>query len=137
MPEKRLIRRGSGAGQWDGRRRCILFEIITDSRYGYNNTIPATPLPVLSPEDTLRQTTTDVRLMNAPLERLKGKAEYDGNPQTSPESSSMLCFMLEKPQFVTKVRMMPLNADNGIVPGNRYELYGWSNGDGKQIFIDR
>ena len=41
--------------------------------------------------------------------------------------------MLRDPQFVTKVRMMPLNADNGIVVGNQYELLYWDNGEWKKI----
>lgn len=108
-------------------------QFITDSRYGYSNTVPATPLPILLPEDVLREDMTDVRLMDEPWEQIKKRAEYDGNPQTSPEAYSTVCFMLKKPQLVTKVRMMPLNADNAIVPGNLYELLYWNNGEWKKI----
>lgn len=71
--------------------------------------------------------------MDEPLERIKWKAEYDGNPQTSPEPYPTIRFMLKKPQLVTKVRMMPLNADNGIIAGNQYELFCWDNGEWKKI----
>lgn len=108
-------------------------EFITDIRYGYENVILASPLPVFSLGDTLLGDKTEVRLMDEPLERIKWKAEYDGNPRTSPESYPTIRFMLEKPQFVTKVRMMPLNANNSIVAGNQYELLYWNNGEWKKI----
>lgn len=108
-------------------------EFITDIRYGYKNIIPASSLPIFSPADTLVGNKFEVRLMDEPLERIKWKAEYDGNPQTSPEPYPTVRFMLKKPQFVTKVRMMPLNADNGIVVGNQYELLYWDNGEWKKI----
>lgn len=108
-------------------------EFITDIRYGYKNTIPASSLPIFSPADTLVGNKFEVRLMDEPLEQIKWKAEYDGNPQTSPEPYPTIHFMLREPQFVTKVRMMPLNADNGIVVGNQYELLYWDNGEWKKI----
>lgn len=108
-------------------------EFITDIRYGYKNIMPASSLPLFSPEDTFSEDKFEVRLMDEPLERIKWKAEYDGNPQTSPEPYPTIYFMLEKPQFVTKVRMMPLNADNGIIAGNQYELFCWNNGEWKKI----
>ena len=108
-------------------------EFITDIRYGYKNTIPASSLPIFSPADTLVGNKFEVRLMDEPLEQIKWKAEYEGNPQTSPEPYPTIHFMLREPQFVTKVRMMPLNADNGIVVGNQYELLYWDNGEWKKI----
>ena len=71
--------------------------------------------------------------MDEPLEQIKWKAEYDGNPQTSPEPYPTIHFKLKKPQFVIKVRMMPLNADNGIVPNNQYELLYWNNGEWRKV----
>ncbi len=112
-------------------------EFITDIRYGYENVIASSPLPILSSGDTLSGNKTEVRLMDEPLERIKWKAEYDGNPQTSPEPYPTIRFMLEKPQFVTKIRMMPLNADNGIITGNQYELFCWDNGEWKKILSER
>lgn len=112
-------------------------EFITDIRYGYENVIAASPLPILSSGDTLSEDKTEVRLMDEPLERIKWKSEYDGNPQTSPELYSTIRFMLKKPQFVTKIRMMPLNADNGIIAGNQYELFCWNNGEWKKILSER
>lgn len=112
-------------------------EFITDIRYGYENVIPASPLPILSSGDTLSEDKTEVRLMDEPLERIKWKAEYDGNPQTSPKPYPTIRFMLKKPQFVTKIRMMPLNADNGIIAGNQYELFCWDNGEWKKILSER
>lgn len=90
-------------------------------------------IPIFSPADTLVGNKFEVRLMDEPLEQIKWKAEYDGNPQTSPEPYPTIHFMLREPQFVTKVRMMPLNADNGIVVGNQYELLYWDNGEWKKI----
>lgn len=112
-------------------------EFITDIRYGYENVIAASPLPILSSGDTLSEDKTEVRLMDEPLERIKWKSEYDGNPQTSPELYPTIRFMLKKPQFVTKIRMMPLNADNGIIAGNQYELFCWNNGEWKKILSER
>lgn len=108
-------------------------EFITDTRYGYRNVINASSLPILSPKDTLLIDKTETRLMDEPLEQIKWKAEYDGNPQTSPEAYPTIHFILKEPQFVIKVRMMPLNADNGIVPNNQYELLHWSNGEWSKV----
>ena len=72
---------------------------------------------------------TYIQFYGSPVQQF----EYDGNPQTSPEPYPTIHFMLREPQFVTKVRMMPLNADNGIVVGNQYELLYWDNGEWKKI----
>lgn len=108
-------------------------EFITDVKYGYENVTSATPLPIFSQADTLQEEKTEIRLMDEPLERIKWKAEYDGNPQTAPGAYPTINFTLKRPQFVTKVRLMPLNADNGIVPNNQYELLYWKNGEWKKI----
>lgn len=103
-------------------------QFLTEQKYHYTNVQAASPLPVLHPTDTLRQSTSIVRLMDAPLEDIKWKFEYDGNPQTSPEAYPTIYFTLKKPQYVTAIRVMPLNADNGIIINDLYRLLQWKKG---------
>ena len=118
--------------------RAIISEVefITDKRLGYKNVMKSTSLPIFSPKDSIKITkdSFDIRLMDAPLEKLKHKAEYDGNPQTSPELFSTIYYTLERPQFVTKIRIMPLHANNGIVVSNEYELLYWDKDEWKKLF---
>lgn len=113
---------------------CISeIQFLTERKYHYPNTQAASQLPIFHPVDTLRQSTSLVRLMDNPFEKIKWKFEYDGNPQTSPGAYPTINFTLKKPQYVTAIRLMPLNADNGITINDRYRLLQWRDGKWKVI----
>lgn len=105
-------------------------EWISDSRYGYTNTGPATREHVLSPVDTVKGTADSrkVKLLDRDRERMTWVSEYDGNMQTAPGAYPSITLALDEPQVVTAVRFAPLNADNGIKAGNIYRLNYWDNG---------
>lgn len=64
------------------------------------------------------------------------KAEYDGNMQTAPGAYPNITLWLKEPQVVTRVRMAPKNADNGIQGGDRFQLLYWE-GDWRSVGIVR
>ncbi len=90
-------------------------------------------LPVLRADATLRVSDNEVRLMADPLEKIKRRAEFDGNPQADPSAYPTINFKLKVPQFVTKLRLMPVHADNGVVPGDIYKLLHWENGKWNEV----
>lgn len=102
-------------------------QFLTDKSFNYDNVCEPSPLPVLQPGDTIRVTSNEVRLLDAPLEKVKWKAEYDDNPQTAPSAYPTINFNLKRPQYVTKIRLMPIHADNGVVPGDLYQLLHWKD----------
>jgi hypothetical protein len=108
-----------------------MLEFITDKRYGYANVHSATPPVALSPADTLRlhADNQQVKLLDAPLDEFVWHLAYDGNMQSAPSDSRDITLSLAEPQVVTAIRFAPLNADNGIVVGNFYQLMYW-DGDG-------
>lgn len=106
-------------------------EFLTNVKYGYSNVLPSTPAAVLHPEDTVREAgnTHWMKLLDAPSwDKMKWKAEYDGNMQTAPSAYPTVFLRLEKPQVVERIRFAPKNADNGICRGDEYELFFWNNG---------
>ena len=108
-----------------------MLEWIAPSSYGYKNTMPPTPPHILCPEDSilLQSDTRLVKLLDdESWDKMKWKAEYDGNMQTSPGAYPNITLWLKQPQVITRVRFAPLNADNGIRAGDEFELYYWHNG---------
>lgn len=101
-------------------------EFLTDSTYGYTNTYPPTPLPVLAP-DIADSTKRLVRLMEGPIQKIRGRTENDGNIDTSVNHYSSITLKLNEPQVITTIRFEPRNANNGIVPPNEYLLLYWDN----------
>ena len=104
-------------------------EWISDSRYGYTNTEPATSEHILSPDEA--ESVADdgkVKLLDRDRNRMTWASEYDGNMQTAPGAYPSITLTLDEPQIVTAVRFAPLNADNGIKAGNAYRLNCWDNG---------
>ena len=109
-----------------GKTHIAMLEWVTSTKYGYENTLPASRAHILVESDTLRcGDTTVVKVLDEPIERMQWKAEYDGNMETAPSSYGRITFWLKQPQVVTAVRFAPLHADNGIKAGNRYELLHW------------
>lgn len=106
-----------------------MLEWVTSTKYGYENTLPASRTHILVESDTLRcGDTTVVKVLDEPIERMQWKAEYDGNMETAPSHYSRITFWLKKPQVITAVRFAPLHADNGINSGDVYEFYYWDEG---------
>lgn len=97
-------------------------QFLTKREYNYKNVMEAT---LSSPQW--------VRLMDEPLSKCKWKAEYDGNPQTAPDSWPNVTLKLKTPQFVHCLRYMVKHADNAIKPGIRYELRAWADGYWRRI----
>lgn len=116
-----------------------MLEFITEKSYNYTNTMPPTPLPVLHPND-LRKQLADrrrVKLLDAPSwDKMKWKAEYDGNMQTAPSAYKTVNFRLKEPQVVTRIRFAPKNADNGIKPGDCFELMYWDKDGWRSLGIN-
>lgn len=100
-------------------------QFLTDKSFHYDNVCELSPRAILQPDDMSRIASNEVRLLDAPLEKIKWKAEYDGNPQTAPSAYPTINFNLKQPQYVTKIRLMPIHADNGVCPGDVYQLLHW------------
>lgn len=100
-------------------------QFLTSEKFGYSNVCAPSPLPILAPEDMNRSSDNEVRLLEDSLSKIKWKAEYDGNPQTAPTPYPTINFNLKEPQYVTRIRLMPIHADNGIIPGDVYTLLHW------------
>ena len=105
-------------------------EWIADNSRGYNNTAKATRVHCLAPSDTakVQSNLTFVKLLDKDRNRMTWATEYDGNMQTAPGAYPNITLTLDEPQEVIAVRLAPLNADNGIKSGCRYELFYWSDG---------
>lgn len=108
-----------------------MLEFLTDKKYGYKNAVPPTRTTILGPEEAKKSAkdTALVKLLDAPSwEKMKWKAEYDGNMKTAPGAYPTINLWLKEPQVVTRIRFAPRNADNGIHSGQSYQLYYWENG---------
>lgn len=104
-------------------------QFLTNTRYQYPNTMEPTPAAVLSPTEAIHIVDTGLtRLIDDEPGKFEWKAEYDGKMTTAPGAYSSITLKLKTPQVVTKIRLAPLNADNGIVPGNEYLLRYWNDG---------
>ena len=112
-----------------------MLEWITEKKYGYENVLSPTPAHILLPSDSIKQR-EDKRLVklldDESWEKMSWKAEYDGNMQTAPSSYPNITLWLKEPQVVTRVRMAPKSADNGIQRGDRFQLLYW-DGDWKSV----
>lgn len=116
-----------------------MLEWITESRFGYKNALPPSRPHILVPSDTLKLKEEGrlVKLLDdESWEKMSWKAEYDGNMQTAPGAYPNITLWLKEPQVVTRVRMAPKNADNGIQGGDRFQLLYWE-GDWKSIGLVR
>jgi hypothetical protein len=94
---------------------------------GYQNVIPAPELPDL-PSNGIKD--DFVWVLDGPLEDMRKKAEYDGNVGTAPSAYPSVSLNLEGAQIIDRVRVCPLNEDNGIDIGDIYSLYGWAENKG-------
>ena len=109
------------------RTNVSMLEFLTKTRNSYKNVAPPTPLPVLCPQQTVQEEHY-VKLLDTTLEVMSKVPYYDGNMLTSSGSRQSITLNLQAPQIVNAIRFAPLNADNGIKPGDLYELRYWDNG---------
>lgn len=107
-----------------------MLEFLTDPAYQYTNTAPASPLPDFRKKEhqSASGCVQRVKLLDEPLEKMSRKPEYDGDMTTSSGVYPTITLRLQEPQVVQGVRFAPLNADNGIRPGDTYRLMYWDNG---------
>jgi hypothetical protein len=83
---------------------------------------PATPLPVFN-KNSIGQKTF-YRFRGEIIGENPDLAAFDGNMLTY-NNEKWVGLDLGRPQRVTRARVAPRNAHNGIVPGDRYELLYW------------
>lgn len=103
-----------------------MLELIAPATKEYTNTAPATPLPILKPGQEVSGQA--VKLLTSDPEKMNKQPWFDGKMTTSSGGRKMITVELEQPQVVTAFRVAPLSADNGIYPGDRYELMYWDKG---------
>lgn len=108
-------------------------QFLTDKYFHYANVCEPSSLPVLQPGDVARVASNEVRLLDDSLKKIKWKSEYDGNPQTAPSAYPTINFNLKQPQYVTKIRLLPIHADNGVIPGDLYQLLHWKGGKWEKL----
>lgn len=104
-----------------------MLEFLTDTAYHYANTAPASPLPDFN-TGIPQMASCRIKLLDEPLEKMSRKPEYDGDMTTSSGVYPTITLRLQEPQVVNGIRFAPLNADNGIRPGDSYRLMYWNNG---------
>ena len=83
----------------------------------------------LSPEENAKWK----QLWDEPVEKSTWKAEYDGRPNTAPDSWPDVTLRLQSPKVVNCLRYMGKHASNTIEKGQTYELLAWHNGYWKKI----
>ncbi|MCC8173933.1 MAG: hypothetical protein LIO65_06025 [Odoribacter sp.] len=101
-------------------------EFIMDEDPFNERIIPATPLPVF--KENQKEEKPTYQLINDSLHLFSKKSWFDGNFTTSSGSRKNIDFFLDKPYRIKAIRFSPLNANNGIVKDNMYELRYWDNG---------
>lgn len=104
-----------------------ILEFLTSPEYGYSDTAASTPLPVMQP---LKQIPGNpyVKLLDTLPEQMKKAPQYDGKMLTSSGKQKTITLTLKDRRVVKAIRFAPQNADNGITPGNHYELMYWDKG---------
>ncbi len=105
---------------------------LTDKKYNYKNTTVPIPLPITEPREKNIIDTNLVWVLDTSIDVLKTRAEYDGSMETAPSAYPSIFLRLKKPEVITTIRFSPLNANNGINPGNEYALFFWNNGKWEQ-----
>lgn len=110
----------------DRRSYISWLEFLIDSSESYPYTEFATPLPIMNETDTsyLRE---ELQVVEKNIYDFRSQLMYDENMQTA-SSQPDIYLRLESPVKIRKIRMAPLNAENSIIPGNRYKLMYWDNG---------
>ena len=106
-------------------------EFLTHKKYGYTDVATPSTLYTFNFRDMKKPIDNNlVKITDGINTRLP---QYDGSVETAPRNESEITQGFSQPIHVTHIRFTPLNANNGIVPGNRYILYEWQNDTWKQI----
>jgi hypothetical protein len=108
-------------------------QFLTKKLYNYNNVIKPGPLPIFKSADINSMDTTLVRLIETDYDTRKNYPEYDGKMGTAPSAYPSVTIGLASPQVITHIRFAPLNADNGITPGDSYQLLNFELNEWKEI----
>jgi len=97
-------------------------EFLTDKKC--INASKATPLPVFNSSDTVKQ--QFYKFHGKLIGERKDSLAFDGKPLTFTYQKE-LTIDFGKTEKINQLRILPRNADNGIVPGNTYELFYWND----------
>ena len=87
-------------------------------------TINATPLPILQPSNNVDK--QYYKFMGIELADQSCKEAFDGDMLTY-TSQKWIGMDMQHTVKVEKIRIVPYNANNGIVKGDRYQLFYWDN----------
>lgn len=85
----------------------------------------ASYLPVFENADTIQPHYN--KLQGKLMGTRKDSLAFDGKPLTFTFQKE-LTIDFGKAEKINRIRILPRNADNGIVPGNSYELFYWKDG---------
>lgn len=116
-------------GETDWGTNISILAFLAEKSAGCKYTVPLCKLPVENEQQIERERLDEnyVQLAEKDIERMQDRAAFDGRMQTT--SFMMIDYLkLEEPVVVQKIRMAPLNAENHIVGGDRYQLMYWENG---------
>lgn len=128
IPEPRSFRYFKYASPATSRRSNISWlEFLIDSSVYYPYTELASPLPVMKDADTSCFHKGQRQVVEKNIYDFRSQRMYDQNMQTA-SSRPDIYLNLEFPVRIKTIRMAPLNAENSIIPGNRYKLLYWDNG---------
>lgn len=112
----------------EGQRSNISrLEFLIDSKTRYSYTEPASSLPVMEEGEISRLPDNQRQVVEKDINSFRCQRAYDHNMQTGCYESEVY-LNLERPVKISTIRMSPLNAENSIVPGDRYKLMYWENG---------
>lgn len=108
-----------------------IIEFLTDDYTPEDSLKQAFPLPVFSPGDIRTPGEKEAFMKLQPdtikYPYLRGRPEFNTNMRHYSYSKTNEMF-IKRPVKVKKIRIAPVNAENHIVVGDRYQLFYWDNG---------
>lgn len=110
-------------------------QFLTNRSYNYPNTIDATPLPIFKSILHEQKDSSFVRILEDNLDIISKWPQYDGDMTTSVSAHPYITLKLKRKQVVNKIRLAPINADNGIKVNNEYVLMTYHEGIWNNIEI--
>jgi len=106
------------------KRKLQLSEVEFLTSKQLPGTIKATPLPILQPSNNIDK--QYYKFMGTELAYLPCKAAFDGDMLTY-TSQKWIGMDMQRTVKVEKIRIVPRNSNNGIVKGDRYQLFYWDD----------
>lgn len=106
-------------------------QLLTNIKYNYSNTLAPSKLPILFPDENIslhNRDSTLIRILDIDIESAKKLKYSDNNPTTALNVEQYIDFKFAKPKHIERLRIMPLNSNNGINAGDYYQLFEWNNG---------